>query len=44
MQEKKLPEYEAPKVQTLTDKQILEELGSAQATVCPYQADFRLIG
>jgi len=39
MQEHTLPEYEAPKVQTLTDQQILEELGSAQACHCPYQCD-----
>ena len=44
MQEIKRPEYEAPKVETLTDEQILEELGSAQASVCPYQTDCRLIG
>ena len=30
MQEKKLPEYEAPRVITYTDEEILEALGPAQ--------------
>jgi hypothetical protein len=31
MEDKKMPEYEAPKVTTYTDEEILEELGPAQA-------------
>jgi hypothetical protein len=31
MKDKQLPEYEAPKVITYTDEEILEELGPAQA-------------
>ena len=30
MEEKKLPEYETPKVITYTDEEILEKLGPAQ--------------
>jgi len=30
MEDKKLPEYEAPRVVTYTDEEILEELGPAQ--------------
>ena len=30
MEDKKLPEYEAPKIVTYTDEEILEELGPAQ--------------
>ena len=30
MEERKLPEYESPKVVTYTDEDILEELGPAQ--------------
>ena len=30
MEEKKLPAYEAPKVSTYTDEEILEEVGPAQ--------------
>lgn len=33
MEERKLPEYEAPKVTTYTDEEILEELGPAQTIV-----------
>lgn len=39
MQENHLPEYEAPRIETLTDEQVLEELGAAQASVCSYQND-----
>jgi hypothetical protein len=38
MEDKKMPEYEAPEVVTYTDEEILEELGPAQAVygdVCP---------
>jgi hypothetical protein len=31
MEDKKMPEYEAPEVVTYTDEEILEELGPAQA-------------
>ena len=31
MEERKLPVYEAPKVITYTDEEILEELGPAQS-------------
>jgi hypothetical protein len=31
MEEKKLPAYEAPKVITYTDEELLEELGPAHA-------------
>jgi hypothetical protein len=31
MEDKKMPEYEAPEVVTYTDEDILEELGPAQA-------------
>ena len=31
MDDKKMPEYEAPQVVTYTDEEILEELGPAQA-------------
>jgi hypothetical protein len=31
MEDKKMPEYEAPEVITYTDEEILEELGPAQA-------------
>ena len=31
MEDKKLPFYEAPKVVTYTDEELLEELGPAQA-------------
>jgi hypothetical protein len=31
MEDKKMPEYEAPQVITYTDEEILEELGPAQA-------------
>ena len=30
MEEKKLPEYEAPKIATYTDEEMLEQLGPAQ--------------
>jgi hypothetical protein len=31
MEDKRMPEYEAPQVTTYTDEEILEELGPAQA-------------
>jgi hypothetical protein len=31
MEDKNMPEYEAPEVVTYTDEEILEELGPAQA-------------
>ena len=31
MEDKRMPEYEAPQVTTFTDEEILEELGPAQA-------------
>ena len=34
-----LSEYEKPKVETITDDQIIEELGEAQA-ICQYGCDF----
>ena len=33
MDEKKLPQYEAPRVVTYTEEEILEELGPAQAVI-----------
>jgi hypothetical protein len=33
MEEKRLPEYEAPEVTTYTDEELLEELGPAETNV-----------
>ena len=38
METKQLVEYEAPKIETISDDQILEELGEAQA-MCHYLVD-----
>ena len=35
MEKKQFVEYEAPKIETISDDQILEELGEAQA-MCQY--------
>jgi len=41
MQKARLEDYEVPKIETLSDEQILEELGEAQATIqyCPNCVD-----
>jgi hypothetical protein len=38
MEEKKLPAYEAPKVITYTDEELLEEMGPAH-TYCNHNQD-----